>query len=129
MSGNLLDTNAAIVALTFPERLSAAARGSIEKGPNVLSVISYWEVALKSMKGSLQVGDLRNWWSDALELLAATPLLLRPQHIAGILTLPPHHKDPFNRVLIAQAMTENLALITSDRDMVRYASKDLKVVR
>jgi PIN domain nuclease of toxin-antitoxin system len=129
VTGNLLDTNAAIFALAFPERLSAAARSAIQKGPNVLSVVSYWEVTLKSMKGSLEVGDLRNWWPDALALLAATPLLLRPEHIAGMVSLPPHHKDPFDRILIAQAMTEQLALVTNDKDMARYASKELKVVR
>lgn len=129
MTGNLLDTNAAIFALAFPEKLSAAARGAIQKGPNVLSVVSYWEVTLKSMKGSLEVGDLRNWWPDALKLLGATPLLLRPEHIAGVFSLPPHHKDPFDRILIAQAMTEHLVLVTSDKDIARYASKELKIVR
>lgn len=129
MSGNLLDTNAAIFALTFPERLSTTARNAILRGPNVLSVVSYWEVMLKSMKGSLEVGDLRNWWPDALTMLAATPLLLRPEHIAGVLPLPLHHKDPFDRILIAQAMTENLALVTSDKDMVLYASGELAIIR
>lgn len=129
MTGNLLDTNIAIFALTFPEKLSAAARSAILRGPNVLSVVSYWEVMLKGIKGSLEVGNLRNWWPDALTLLAATPLLLRPEHIAGVFPLPPHHKDPFDRILIAQAMTERLALVTSDKDMARYASKELKIVR
>lgn len=129
MSGNLLDTNAAIFALSFPEKLSATARTAILRGPNVLSVVSYWEVMLKSMKGSLEVGDLRNWWPDALTLLAATSLHLRPEHIAGVLSLALHHKDPFDRILIAQARTEKLALITSDKDMARYASKELKVIR
>ena len=129
MSGNLLDTNAAIFALTLPEKLSAAARSAILRGPNVLSVVSYWEVILKCMKGSLEVADLRNWWPDALTLLAATPLLLRPEHIAAVLPLPLHHKDPFDRILIAQARTENLALITSDKVIARYASRELKVIR
>jgi len=48
---------------------------------------------LKSMKGTLDVGDPRAWWFDALDQLAATPLLLRPQHIAGVYALPPIHKD------------------------------------
>jgi len=129
VSGNLLDTNAAIFALSFPERLSATARSAILRGPNVLSVVSYWEVMLKSLKGSLEVGDLRNWWPDALTQLAATPLHLRPEHIAGLLSLPLHHKDPFDRILVAQAMTEKLALVTRDKDISRYASKELKVIR
>ena len=129
MTGYLLDTNAAIFALAFPERLSAAERRAILKGPNVLSVVSYWEVTLKNMKGMLDVGNPRTWWQEALEQLAAKPLLLRPEHIAQVQTLPALHKDPFDRVLIAQAMREGLALVTSDATIARYGSKALKVVR
>ena len=57
MSGNLLDTNAALIALADPDRLSGTARKAVLAGPNVLSVVSYWEVVLKSMKGNLDVGD------------------------------------------------------------------------
>jgi PIN domain nuclease of toxin-antitoxin system len=78
VNGYLLDTNAAIFALTLPERLSASARRAILKGPNLLSVVTYWEVLLKCMKGLLDVGDPREWWRDALEELAAVPLPLRP---------------------------------------------------
>ncbi|HEU5458202.1 MAG TPA: type II toxin-antitoxin system VapC family toxin [Terracidiphilus sp.] len=129
MSGYLLDTNAALFALVAPERLSAAARKAILKGPNVLSVVSYWEVLLKSMKGALDVGDPRAWWNDALEELAATALALKPEYVAGVYGLAAHHKDPFDRVLIAQAKSENLALVTNDALMARYASAALKVVR
>ncbi|HVC48329.1 MAG TPA: type II toxin-antitoxin system VapC family toxin [Terracidiphilus sp.] len=129
MSGNLLDTNAVLFALVAPERLSAAARRAILKGPNVLSVVSYWEVLLKSMKGTLDVGDPRGWWKDALDELAAAPLLLRPEHIAAVYALPMHHKDPFDRVLIAQAKVEGLALVTSDAAMTRYVSSAVKIVR
>jgi PIN domain nuclease of toxin-antitoxin system len=91
-------------------------------------VVSYWEVLIKSMKGSLDVGDPRAWWRNALEQLAATPLMLRPEHIAQVYTLPPIHNDPFDRILIAQAAAEGLALVTSDDQILRYASAYLKVV-
>jgi PIN domain nuclease of toxin-antitoxin system len=129
LSGNLLDTNAAIFALAVPARLSVAARTAIQRGPNVLSVVSYWEVLLKSMKGTLDVGDPRTWWRDALDQLAATALLLRPEHIAGIYALPPHHKDPFDRVLIAQALAQDLALVSSDREFALYKPLGLAVVK
>ena len=129
MTGNLLDTNAVLFALAAPDRLSDAARAAILAGPNILSVVSYWEVLLKSIKGALDVGDPRQWWREALEQLAATPLLLRPEHISGIYLLPLHHKDPFDRVLIAQAATEGLALVTSDAEIARYASNDLVIVQ
>ena len=127
--GYLLDTHTAIWALDTPENLTASARKAVLSGPNVLSVLSYWEVMLKSMKGSLDVGDPRVWWSEALDQLAATPLLLRPQHIAGVFALPPIHKDPFDRMLIAQAAAEGLTLVTTDKEIARYATKTLRVVR
>ena len=126
--GYLLDTHTAIWALDTPELLSASARKAVLAGPNVLSVLSYWEVMLKSMKGALDVGDPRAWWLDALDQLAATPLHLRPQHVAGVYALPPVHKDPFDRMLIAQATAEGLALVSTDKEIARYASKSLRVV-
>lgn len=112
MSGYLLDTNAALIALTEPELLTGPVRTAVLAGPNFLSVVSYWEVMLKSMKGNLLVGDPLTWWREALEQLAAVPLALRSEHVARIYTLPPFHKDPFDRVLIAQAMVEDLLLVT-----------------
>jgi PIN domain nuclease of toxin-antitoxin system len=124
----LLDTHTAIFSMTQSSALSATAKAAVAAGPNFLSVLSHWEVMLKSMKGRLDVGDPRAWWFDALDQLAATPLLLRPQHFAGVCALPSIHKDPFDRMLIAQATAEGLALVTSDSEMARYASKSLRVV-
>jgi PIN domain nuclease of toxin-antitoxin system len=127
-SGYLLDTCSALLALTDPDALSPVARRAILAGPNRLSVVSYWEVVLKSMKGSLDVGDPRSWWQDALDQLAATPLVLYPEHIAWVCTLPPIHKDPFDRALIAQASVEGLVLVTTDRQIAQYATKGLRIV-
>jgi PIN domain nuclease of toxin-antitoxin system len=126
--GYLLDTHTAIWALDTPESLTSSARKAVLTGPNFLSVLSYWEVMIKSMKGRLDVGDPRGWWFDALDQLAATPLLLRPQHIAGVYALPPIGKDPFDRMLIAQAMVEGLTLVSNDEKIARYASKNLRLV-
>jgi len=128
VNGYLLDTSAALIALTDPARLSPRVRAVIRAGPNILSAIVYWEVVLKSMKGLLKIGDPLTWWTDALEQLVATPLVLRPEHVAEIYRLPPLHRDPFDRVLIAQAMVEGLSLVTTDREILRYASKRLRVV-
>jgi PIN domain nuclease of toxin-antitoxin system len=126
--GYLLDTHVAIFSIAQSSALSAAAKAAVAAGPNFLSLVSYWEVMLKSMKGALDVGDPRMWWHEALEQLAATPLVLRPQHIAELYALPPIHKDPFDRMLVAQAAAEGLALVSSDSEIARYASKDLRVV-
>ncbi len=128
MIGYLLDTSAALIALTEPEKLSAAVRAAVNGGPNFLSVLSYWEVLLKSMKGNLDIGDPRTWWHDALEDLAATPLSLRPEHVAEVYNLPAIHKDPFDRMLMAQAIAKDLDLVTTDAHIPRYASPRLRVV-
>lgn len=108
--------------------LSHTVRSVICERSNFLSVVSYWKVLLKCMKGNLNVGDPRSWWLDALEQLAATPLILRPEHVAGIYDLPPIHKDPFDRVLIAQAIVEDLELVTTDCEIPRYATEKFRVV-
>ena len=129
MSGYLLDTNVAIIALAEPDRLPSAVLSAILAGPNLLSVVSYWEVLLKSMKGNLmKVGDPRAWWLEALDQLAANPLMLRPDHVAEIYTLPDIHKDPFDRVLIAQASVEALEIVTLDAEIPRYASARIRVL-
>jgi PIN domain nuclease of toxin-antitoxin system len=124
----LLDTHTAIFSISQSKSLSVVAKAAVAAGPNFLSVLSYWEVMIKSMKGKIDVGDPRIWWFDALDQLAATPLPLRPEHIAGVHALPPIHKDPFDRMLIAQATVERLALVTADVEIARYASKNLRLV-
>ena len=126
--GYLLDTHTAIWALDTPELLTASARKAVLSGRCFLSVIVYWEVMLKSMKGHLDVGDPRSWWHDALEQLVATPLELRPRHIAALQSLPPLHKDPFDRMLIAQAASEQLTLVSVDTQITRYKLKNLRVI-
>ena len=128
MSGYLLDTNVALLALADPDRLSRAARRAVLSGSTVLSVVSYWEVVLKTMKGNLDAGDPRVWWHDALDQLAASSLPLRPEHVAGVCALPPVHKDPFDRMLIAQAIHEDLRLVTTEGTVRKYASAGIQVV-
>ena len=126
--GYLLDTHAALWALDRPEAMPAGARNAVSTGPNILSVIVYWEVVIKSMKGLLDVGDPQEWWRAALDELAATALPLRPDHIGAINRLPPIHKDPFDRALVAQAQVEGLALVTMDAEIARYKSKTLTII-
>ena len=127
-NGYLLDTNAALIALTNPAALSRRVRKAMLTGPNLLSVVVYWEVLLKTMKGALDVGEPRTWWLDAVDQLAATPLVLRPEHVSEVYALPPIHKDPFDRILIAQATVEDLTLLTTDGDIRRYASDRFRVI-
>jgi PIN domain nuclease of toxin-antitoxin system len=115
--------------LATPEKLTEAVRAAIEAGPNALSVVSFWEVVLKAAKGKLlEVGEPGAWWATALSDLAGSALPLRPSHVAEICHLPPVHQDPFDRALVAQAIVEGLALVTTDALIRGYAGHGLQVV-
>lgn len=83
---------------------------------------------LKSAKGKLDVGDPRNWWAAALRQLVASPLDIRPEHVAELHSLPAIHQDPFDRILMAQAIAEQLVLLSADRTMARYRSDGLRIL-
>ena len=123
-----MDTHVAIFSTHKSSALSATAKAAIARGPNVLSVVSYWEVMLKSMKGLLDVGDPRAWWQDALEQLAARPLPLQPRHVSALHALPVLHKDPFDRILLAQSIAEGMALISADAEVARYAAHGARII-
>ena len=128
MSGYLLDTNAVLFALARPERLSAAALDAIQKGPNRISVVSYWEVVLKAARGKLDVGEPRLWWQDALKELGAVPLPLRTEHVDRLNALESIHNDPFDRILVTQAIVEGFGFVTADQEMRGYSGSGLRVV-
>jgi len=119
-SAHLLDTSTLLWALGEPERLSARARRLVQAGENVVSVASYWEVVIKAQKGLLAIGDLSTWWRRATELTSARILHIRPSHITALAALPMLHKDPFDRILIAQARAEDLGIVTSDGPIGEY---------
>ena len=124
-SAHLLDTSALLWALGDPKRLSAKARRLVETGENVVSVASYWEVVIKTQKGLLSISDLATWWRQATELVAARILHIRPTHVTALVALPMIHKDPFDRILIAQAKAEGLGLVTNDGSIGQYPIQTL----
>jgi PIN domain nuclease of toxin-antitoxin system len=124
-SAHLLDTSTLLWALGEPERLSARAGRLVEAGENVVSVASYWEVVIKTQKGLLSISDLGTWWRRATELTAARVLNIRPSHITALAALPMLHKDPFDRILVAQAKAEGLALVTNDGSIGAYPIRTL----
>jgi PIN domain nuclease of toxin-antitoxin system len=128
LNGYLLDTGVALMAVDTPEALSAPVRAALDQGPAFLSVIAYWEVMIKAMKGTLDVGDPRQWWTETLKALALQPLPYRPEHIAASYDLPPVHQDPFDRAMIAQATVEDLTLLTTDAVIPQYASARCRVL-
>ena len=119
-SAHLLDTSALLWALGAPERLSKRARDRVSAGTNVVSVASYWEVVVKTQKGLLTIADLPSWWRRATDTVGATVLPIRAGHVSALATLPMLHKDPFDRILIAQAIAERLELVTNDDQIGGY---------
>ncbi len=117
----LLDTAIVIWVTAEPERLSKAA-SVIWSDPNrmvAVSVINYWEIALKKEK--LGIDDVAWFWEHrVLPYVDLDPLQVREEHITEMLLLPMLHKDPFDRMLIAQARVENMPLVTSDKLIQTY---------
>ena len=119
-AARLLDTCTLLWALGSPESLSARARRLVASGANVISVVSYWEVVIKAQKGLLEIHDLAAWWRRATELMAARVLPIQARHITGLASLPSPHRDPFDRLLVAQAIVEGLEIISNDKAFEAY---------
>ena len=119
----LLDTCTILWAVADPERLSPGARRAIRSAALVISVASYWEVAVKARKGQLSIADPISWWDRATRALASRVLSIHSNHVAVLTGLVEHHKDPFDRILIAQAIADGLTIITSDEKIHRYPVK------
>ena len=119
-TAHLLDTSTLLWALESPERLSPHARRLVDAGENIVSVASYWEVVIKTQKGLLTISDLTTWWRRATELMAARVLPIRASHVTALAALPMLHRDPFDRILIAQAVAEGLDVVTNDEPIGDY---------
>lgn len=120
----LLDTHAALWALAEPEELSQPARIALENAENdvFVSVVSAWEIAIKRALGKLEAPDDLE---AAIRMQGFEPLLMTFHHAAQAGSLPPHHRDPFDRVLIAQAQAEGLILVTRDSNIPLYSVRTM----
>jgi len=118
----LLDTHTILWALSDDEKLSEKAKFEILATDNnkFISLISAWEVAIKislnklSLEGGV-VQFLRQIEGDGFELLP-----IRAEHIALVETLPFHHRDPFDRLIVATAIAESMTIITADANIRLY---------
>ena len=114
----LLDTHALLWWLGDQSRLSPQAVETIRYSESVyVSAASTWEIAIKRGLGKLDAPD------DLEERIAANRFLVLPitvRHSLAVARLPNHHGDPFDRVLVAQALAEGMTLVSNDPMMVRY---------
>jgi PIN domain nuclease of toxin-antitoxin system len=118
----LLDTQIALWGLTNDPRLTMKAREFIldSNSDIYVSVASLWEISIKYQLGR---GDMPVSGSRATELFSAADYKLLPiqAHATAVESLPSIHNDPFDRMLIAQALTEPMRLITHDRTISQYS--------
>jgi PIN domain nuclease of toxin-antitoxin system len=115
----LLDTQIFLWFLADSPRLDAATRARIDEADEVfVSAASVWEAAIKAGLGKLDVSA-----DDLVAGIAASgfvELPVRAAHGAALARLPPHHRDPFDRLLVAQALSEPLRLLTADALLAQY---------
>lgn len=119
----LLDTSVWLWMWNEPERLRNDARTIVEDPGNQLYVSSAtaWEIATKASADRLELpAPVGEWLSDPRRLAEVTQLPITFAHASRAGTLPPLHRDPFDRMLVAQAQIENLTVITSDAKVAAY---------
>ena len=114
----LLDTPVLLWILE-EKPLSAAAYAVIQNSANevFVSIVSFWEIAIKESLGKLR---MPKGWEEQVDQNHFQYLPLELQHIQGLQSLPPLHKDPYDRMLISQAQVDNLRLVTRDRHILEY---------
>lgn len=115
----LLDTHAVIWFTEDAPQLSTSAAAAIEDPANdiLLSAVVAWEIAIKRALGKLRVA---NNYVGVMLAAGSRELPVGIKHAQKVEDLPPHHSDPFDRLLVAQAMAEDAAIVTNDQRIKRY---------
>ncbi|MGH8682269.1 MAG: type II toxin-antitoxin system VapC family toxin [Burkholderiales bacterium] len=116
----LLDTHALLWALSAPKKLPAGIREALEDSANIVfaSAASAWEMAIKQARGKLRYPAAE--LAAALRRVSVLELPVTIRHAEAAATLPPFHRDPFDRMLVAQAQTEGLSLVSRDPAVRQY---------
>jgi PIN domain nuclease of toxin-antitoxin system len=119
----LLDTQVWIWMLSAPERLSKRGRSIVVSMEHelVLSAASAWEIAIKHALGKLTLPEPPvEYITRLMSSTGITPLPVYHRHALHVATLPAHHSDPFDRLLIAQAQLEEIPVLTADKAFRKY---------
>ncbi len=123
----LLDTHAFLWYITEDPQLSRKANNAIDdpEANIYISIASLWEIAIKISKGKL---ELKRPFETLLQQMELNTFELLPvlfQHTVELCNLPHHHGDPFDRIIIAQAITENFISISKDENFIKYNNLQL----
>ena len=124
----LIDTHCWLWAVSAPERLRPTAREAIESRENTVlfSAVSALEIAIKVSLGKLQLPKPpAEFVRSRVDALSMTSLPVYQTHALHVAELPPHHRDPFDRLLVAQSQVENVPLMTADAALAAY---DLELI-
>jgi PIN domain nuclease of toxin-antitoxin system len=119
----LVDTHVFIWYVQSSDRLPSSVTAMINDGRNdiLLSIASGWEMAIKQSTGKLNLGTpYASFISEQMRLNSMELLPVRLEHLDLITTLPLHHRDPFDRPLIARAIVEDIVLISADSVFALY---------
>lgn len=119
----LLDTHVFLWAAGEPEQLAEAARLAIADTENevFVSAAVAWEITIKAALGKLTVpADPAIWFPARLRSLGFDSLPILPEHALAVAALPDHHRDPFDRIIVAQAQLEGMQLVTRDPEIQKY---------
>ena len=120
----LLDTHTFLWWIANDSQLSERARTVIEDANHqlFLSAASGWEIAIKTRIGKLKLADdLQGFVSEQLRINAIQVLPIQMAHALHVTTLPDHHRDPFDRMLVAQSQLEQLPILTIDPQIAKYS--------
>ena len=116
----LTDTHTLVWALPGSEPLGAGARAALADLPFTASVANLWELLLKARKPGALIGDPVPWWDKYVVRSRIPALPIRQAHVRALASLADLHRDPFDRILVAQALSEGLTLVTKDTMLARY---------
>ena len=119
----LVDTHVWLWSLADPTRLSADSRSILSTSRNViyLSAASAWELAIKVALGKINLPEpVETYVPTRMARQGITPLPITHTHALKVSTLPAHHRDPFDRLLVAQAIVERLPILTADPIFALY---------
>lgn len=116
----LPDTHTLVWALSDSISLSVAARAALADSPFTASVVNLWELILKKDKAGALVADPLAWWERFIVKQNIPALSIRIPHLKALADLPYLHRDPLDRILVAQAIAEGLTLISKDTLLAQY---------